>query len=721
MADDKKYTLLGLLDDYSHIIIPIIQRDYVQGRNNEESATVRKNLLADIKGVVEGQTPYLDLNFIYGKVIRSENQNSIETSFIPVDGQQRLTTLFLIHLFAYSDDIEKTQALKKFSYETRESSRAFLNLLVKHRSEVFSATEPSLEIEDSAWFVTRWKNDPTVQSIFIMVDAIKNTFTDKVLLKQRLDNKQNKALFFHFLEMEQVGKEDSLYIKLNARGKPLSGFENLKAGILGQLRKIVKDVNYIETFEHNLDGKWTDFFWQKYQNSVDKNQEDFDLFYKNFFLVFLYNQSEQIVGVDVYNTNVSAIDYSKISKEMIDTISYTLDFLRDKNMSLSDKDFILEALDPKSVHIDRVLFHMVTQYLKEAKDIKTNFDSFRAWVRVFRNLILNTQIDDSDSYRKAINAINSVSSHWSDIEKYLAAEGGLSGFNGEQLKEEQIKASLLLGDDEFKMRIVEAEMHKYFSGQIRSALYLSGNDKSGYSLTSFDSYWKKISSLFDDDKPKNGQLLRRSILALGDYRMPYSSYLTLCQDDPSINIHNRSLKDLFSSNNEYVKQLLDSLDIMNEEPIEVQMQRVIDDSQVPLNDWRSCFIRDKRLLETGVYDGFRTKFYLRTASKGGTGGVVIVPNKNSRGYNYDVFLKAFSLMLNDRAIEFSFGGYEGLYGDRWLKIDSMPGCIRFQNSQFVISDDAGFEIFRTKDNDPLEGIMVYIEKNFLPKSMIMKE
>lgn len=712
MSDDKKYTFLELLDEYTHIIVPIIQRDYVQGRENEESSTVRKNLLADIKEVVEAQSSqaYLDLNFIYGKVIKSDNQNI----FVPVDGQQRLTTLFLLHLFTYSDEDDKTQILKKFSYETRESSRAFLKLLVLHRREVFSAAVPSLEIEDSAWFVTRWKYDPTVQSVFIMVDAIKKTFNDKEQLKKRLDDKQNKTLFFHFLEMEQVGREDSLYIKLNSRGKPLSGFENLKAGILGQLRKVVKDINYIETFEQNLDGKWTDFFWKKYQNCADTKQDDFDLFYKNFFLVFFYNQSEYIVSKNVYDTNVSAINYSRITKEMIDTISYTLNFLHDKETVPTDKAFILESLNPNSVHSDKVFFHIVTQFIKEAKDIGAHYNSFQAWVRVLRNLILNSQIDDSDSFRKAINGINSVSNHWDDLESFLSKKGSISGFNGDQLKEEQIKASLLLSNDEFKVKILEAETHKYFSGQIRSALYLSRSDESEYSLVLFDEYWVKISSLFNDDIPKNGNLLRRALLTLGDYRMPNSTYLTLCQADPSINIHNSSLKDLFSSNSCFVKQLLDKLNFMSDESLEFQLLEMIDNSHVPLNNWRSCFIRDERLLEVGGcgFEGFRNKLFLRTTYDYNTECVVIIPNKNSRGYNYDVFLKAFSLMLHDKGIKYSFGGYEGLYGDRWLTIDTISARIRFANNQFIVFDVTGNEIFKTKSIDPLAEIMTYVIENY---------
>lgn len=85
MVDDK-YDLKSLLESY-RIVIPLIQRDYAQGRKDLRTTEVRKQLLIDINSVlINSELPTLDLNFIYGK---SHNGN-----FIPLDGQQRLTTLF---------------------------------------------------------------------------------------------------------------------------------------------------------------------------------------------------------------------------------------------------------------------------------------------------------------------------------------------------------------------------------------------------------------------------------------------------------------------------------------------------------------------------------------------------------------------------------------------------------------------------------------------------
>lgn len=105
------------------IEIPIIQRDYAQGRLGREN--LRKNFLGDLKKALDNKSPYKDkvmkLDFVYGSV----EHNNIN----PLDGQQRLTTLWLLHWYialrAGKLDDEVAGTLKKFSYETRISSREF--------------------------------------------------------------------------------------------------------------------------------------------------------------------------------------------------------------------------------------------------------------------------------------------------------------------------------------------------------------------------------------------------------------------------------------------------------------------------------------------------------------------------------------------------------------------------------------------------------------------
>ena len=120
------------------ISIPIIQRDYAQGRKT--TSEVRINFLNALFDYLEEEKPFRDLDFIYGSLI----QDDYGTTFIPLDGQQRLTTLFLLHWYLYqisNDEVINNRFISAickdgksmFSYETRSSSSEFCDSLISHK------------------------------------------------------------------------------------------------------------------------------------------------------------------------------------------------------------------------------------------------------------------------------------------------------------------------------------------------------------------------------------------------------------------------------------------------------------------------------------------------------------------------------------------------------------------------------------------------------------
>ena len=213
MSEKTIDTLFELLDKYK-VEVPIVQRDYAQGRQDDHTKMVRYNLLKDMKSAILRKTPPLDLNFVYGK---AENDK-----FIPIDGQQRLTTLFLLHLYAFQNDNSKTKLLRKFTYETRTSSRDFLEKLTENRAAVFtSVLPPSRELRDSDGLFTGWKSDPTIQSALTMLDDISGVFTMSRNLPSSYPNTSRLASAypisklipsFKFLEIKHSGRKDQFNI-----------------------------------------------------------------------------------------------------------------------------------------------------------------------------------------------------------------------------------------------------------------------------------------------------------------------------------------------------------------------------------------------------------------------------------------------------------------------------------------------------------------------------
>ena len=178
----KTLSFLELLNDYN-IEIPIIQRDYAQGRKDKKE--IRQNFLNAIKEALVNEIP-IKLDFIYG--------SNTTNSFQPLDGQQRLTTLFLLYWYAANRCSENNNTIRpkllKFSYETRISSREFCQALINDSISIADDVEPlSEKIIDSNWFFLSWKKDPTIDSMLRTIDDIHRLFFGITNLYELLSNK----------------------------------------------------------------------------------------------------------------------------------------------------------------------------------------------------------------------------------------------------------------------------------------------------------------------------------------------------------------------------------------------------------------------------------------------------------------------------------------------------------------------------------------------------
>ena len=123
MSELKTYTFWQLANEYS-VGIPIVQRDYAQGREETKVNEVRNKFLDDLFAAVINEKS-IELDFVYGKVK--------DNVFIPIDGQQRLTTLFLLHWYV-AVRAKKDFSKVEFSYKTRISAREFCKEFIENAS-----------------------------------------------------------------------------------------------------------------------------------------------------------------------------------------------------------------------------------------------------------------------------------------------------------------------------------------------------------------------------------------------------------------------------------------------------------------------------------------------------------------------------------------------------------------------------------------------------------
>jgi hypothetical protein len=251
--------------------IPIIQRDYAQGRVDTTTIVIRNKFVHSLYQTLLTNDPNkpLDLDFVYGEVKYPDEAKL--RYLIPLDGQQRLTTLYLLHWYlavAEGRLDEVGPVLHKFTYQTRSSSREFCACLAKCDATALvlgTSRTLSQQLRDAVWFQPAWQRDPTVRAMLTMLDALAEKFGQTTGLFDRLTNVEAPLVGFQFLELDKVGLTDDLYLKMNARGKALTEFENWKAEFDQFLHRHHPERQ--AEFAHKVDGVWTDLFWHHQQGA----------------------------------------------------------------------------------------------------------------------------------------------------------------------------------------------------------------------------------------------------------------------------------------------------------------------------------------------------------------------------------------------------------------------------------------------------------------------
>jgi len=303
---NKTCTLCTLFDGYNSLLIPSLQRSYAQGRKTAHANEVRAKFLADIRETLETENGSMSLDLIYGGC--GEQQKGV---FTILDGQQRLTTLFLLYCYfagVSQGDIswmkqEQTEKSgkkviqPKFRYETRDSSSDFCSLLTDEKilhgfsdlclegKESSGQSTVSSYLKNSRKFLWTWKFDPTIQAMLVMLDAMQEEFRNHnrewfIAKYQALTDRLQKIIYFDCYELNNTLPPDVQYIRMNQRGLRLTDYENFKASLLGFFKglKVVDNIpdKFLNTFSQNLDNAWIDYFWRRSGSLQDPDAAVFD-------------------------------------------------------------------------------------------------------------------------------------------------------------------------------------------------------------------------------------------------------------------------------------------------------------------------------------------------------------------------------------------------------------------------------------------------------------
>jgi hypothetical protein len=644
----KRISFLELLDACRRIEVPQLQRDYAQGR--ETVKEIRDGFLDALHGALllarDDEALPLNLDFVYGSM-----EENGEKFFLPLDGQQRLTTLFLLHWYlAWRDgQLADFQRMawdgrhSRFSYAVRPSSSEFFDELAQYVPGGSPDAVSSVRrlIEDQPWFYLDWRLDPTLQSALTMLDAIHGRFGKDTGLFSRLLDKERPAITFQLLPLEHFGLSDDLYIKMNARGKPLTPFETFKARFEQDLKSVYSterrdiggtSVPVHEFFSRRMDTRWTDFFWSHRAPASDV----FDAAAMNLFWIVAWvsvdpdSRGAAELSIPRYRQGVGG--YSEfhqlglLTRVFADNLICLLEAwssgggrlkpqLPDVRYFDETAFFTKVSTAPRSLqYSELVLFAAFISYLR-ANEGTTTGAEFQEWMRVAFNLVQNSDIERPDEFERSLSGLQKLLPHSREILAHLAtAEGEPMGFSREQMHEELLKARLMLGHDAWISRIHEAEAHGYFRGQIGFLLDFSGahrqaTERPVQEWTSaehtllqdqFDEYLAKAKQTFNDrglaSLPGEPNQWQRSVLALGNYLMRLGRNYSFVTDPPSNpDSWKRFLRGApgAGSGRDHLKTLWDRLDLSSDIGLQLASIR-----QTPgLDPWRAAIVAHPKVIE----------------------------------------------------------------------------------------------------------------------------
>ncbi len=579
------------------IEIPIFQRDYAQGRNDETTDKIRKYFVSSLIEALDKNTP-IELDFIYGR--------EVDNTITLIDGQQRLTTLFLLHWYL-AQRIGKIDAFKniKFSYATRDYAKDFTAKLTTGEDFKIDFTQTlSTELMDKNWFYDDWKHDPTVSGMLNMLDEMHEQLRDKTidhywsLLEQGI-------ITFYWLDLEEHQLTDELYLKMNARGKQLSKFENFKASLVKRINdeQWENEKKVEETFSYKMDTAYTDLFWQYRGDQTVIDNEAMNFFAGMAMIAHaLRDKSDhkRIEDLYYYPLLVTASDFSKeedfkLINDFLDLYSKPEDFYIDT--PLWDKDFKADSgktffeifiKDNKSFYKQRVFFYTLTQLFIEVKDNVKRED----FIRVVRNIIENASIS-VDTFAGAIKLMQELLKGSKDIYSYLSKTVIQSKFASYQVAQEIDKAKRIVKDTQWKEAIWEAEDHPMFKGDIGFLLLETENN-----LDLFKKRYEVAKEMFDENGVKgkyreNALLLRALISRFDSWKLLFD----INYDLTAYNWKSYILKTIYKEKeNDITKHFLTLLD--NEDKLEAFIE---DDSSLQQGYWSDEDFRIRKNTHINLY------------------------------------------------------------------------------------------------------------------------
>jgi uncharacterized protein with ParB-like and HNH nuclease domain len=532
-----KYNLGEFLKDHNldQIIVPEIQRDYVWKAENvnklltsilENNQKQNKQEIPDeeleklppaIRDIVARERKktinYCNIGFLY-----AYSDSEMHGRYILIDGQQRMTTLFLLLLNLSIKDDKQSQfknayfkdEILKFDYKVRAAAHDFMVNFVKYildKKDIDAIT-------DQYWYFTEYNQDVTIQSIITNYKTIQSFTAKNELSFQYIEDR----IEFWYFDTEKSEQGEELYIYMNSRGEQISPNEGIKAILLKDLPDSEKRV-WGEKWE-----TWQDFFWKHRKNntSADMGLNEFLRWINIIELISgqmktaIEDQAQRIKTIK----EQGEVGIERLSFPLIETYFNALSNLFNVSGKIHLND---DWLAGKLEAIDYVRLLPVVLYIKEYPDFDEG--NMRRFGRFFFNVARFPTIS-GNPYDSLVSAIRLtrcfLDNHKTDVVDFIEYS---SDFTSILTGEEVAKLSIYKQSDEALRLSIErafwdAEDFYLCNGRIDFIWECMGYDKSAKIFTesdveTFTAYFDSFNTLFANPD----DLLRRVLLTKGDYKI----------------------------------------------------------------------------------------------------------------------------------------------------------------------------------------------------------
>lgn len=220
-----------------------------------------------------------------------------------VDGQQRLTTTYLLYCFLELEEF----LLDKLHYAVRVSSNTFIKILQQDRQNFIKSILNSNAFDD---FCHAFHNDDfDHQDIFYMFNAMKtfeNWFSKSNVNRELFKEKFITKVKFIVNEIHSDIKEQELFMNLNTGKVPLDGADLIRAIIITRVAK-----EEMQDFNHSsikdivrLNEKRTRIGWELDQINQWWSNKNVKNYFRPFLKIEVDNQETIFFNYDINPINI---------------------------------------------------------------------------------------------------------------------------------------------------------------------------------------------------------------------------------------------------------------------------------------------------------------------------------------------------------------------------------------------------------------------------------